>query len=176
MNRYKKMWRTRRSSIVGKVFGRLTVLSQRRKRGRHRIKFWNCLCSCGNKTKASTSNLTGGAVVSCGCALFGFRKRPYERLYNRLLNNKLHSVNLTYKQFLQYTKTKECHYCSASINWDTTKGWNLDRKNNSKEYTKKNCVVCCWKCNKGKSNIFTYEERVEVGKILRSIRVSSLAS
>lgn len=174
--RYQKMWETRRKGLKGKKFGRLTVLSQRRKRGRKQIKFWNCLCICGKRTRASTSNLVSGAVVSCGCALFGPRKRPYEWLYNRLIKQAVHPVKLSYRQFVKFTEVKSCHYCSVAIDWEKTKGWNLDRKNNKLGYSKNNCVVSCWKCNKGKSNLFTYEEWVEIGKVLRRLRVSATSS
>lgn len=46
----------------GMVFGRLTVIE------RDPITFlWNCVCSCGNSTTASTDYLKAGKKRSCGC-------------------------------------------------------------------------------------------------------------
>lgn len=46
----------------------------------------------------------------------------------------------------------------------------LDRKNNDRGYEKGNLVVCCTRCNRGKSDQFSYEEWVEIGKTIRQLR------
>jgi hypothetical protein len=57
-----------------------------------------------------------------------------------------------------------CHYCWADIQWVShnqhggSLRYNLDRADNKYGYTLKNCVVCCPRCNQGKSNSFTYDE------------------
>jgi hypothetical protein len=48
--------------------------------------------------------------------------------------------------------------------------YNLDRKDNSKGYTKSNCCVCCSICNAVKSDRFTHEEMVKLGHTIRAIR------
>ena len=45
--------------------------------------------------------------------------------------------------------------------------YNLDRKDSIKGYTKENCVVCCKRCNRAKSNLFSYEEWLEIGKFIQ---------
>lgn len=55
-----------RSSLLGKVFGRLTVVAIISK-NKHRQIIWKCVCSCGNICKVSTSYLTSGDTKSCGC-------------------------------------------------------------------------------------------------------------
>jgi hypothetical protein len=80
-------------------------------------------------------------------------------------------VDLTYKQFLQFTEVNSCHYCSKPVDWkphgDT--GYNLDRKNNSLGYSVENCVVCCGDCNKLKGDRFTYEEMLLLSPALKEI-------
>ena len=39
---------------------------------------------------------------------------------------------------LGLTEEEKCHYCGAEL-----RGYNLDRKDNTKGYSKENCVVCC---------------------------------
>lgn len=51
----------RRNRLVGKKFGRLTVL--RRWAGVH----WECRCECGLETTVLGGNLTRGNTRSCGC-------------------------------------------------------------------------------------------------------------
>jgi hypothetical protein len=167
--RYRKAWITRRSFLVGETFGRLTVYDNAPPDTHGRR--WKCRCKCGNTTEVSTSNLTGGNVVSCGCALKGSNaKRSLEWVYNRLVTEakkRGYAVSLTYKQFMVFTKKRACHYCKAPIVWGTS-AHNIDRKNNTKGYSKENCVVCCKLCNWTKSNRFTYEQFVKIGRLIGS--------
>lgn len=62
-------------TLVGKTFGRLTVVSEAPKRTTGAgvvVRCWNCLCSCGNVVQRLTGQLSGkGAAsfeVSCGCS------------------------------------------------------------------------------------------------------------
>jgi hypothetical protein len=154
--------------LIGKRFNKLTVV-ERSGITKFYVATWKCLCDCGNFKIASSANLKNGHTTSCGCR---YRKRPYESLYNRLKhecdrrNNKLAILEISYDDFLQFTKIEKCHYCGNSITWrEFGCGWhkrssntNLDRKDNSQGYTKENCVVCCRRCNAGKSSLFTYSE------------------
>lgn len=53
--------------IVGKKFGRLTVL--RVKHIHEEIYYWRafCTCECGNSVETAASDLVAGRVTSCGC-------------------------------------------------------------------------------------------------------------
>jgi hypothetical protein len=48
--------------------------------------------------------------------------------------------------------------------------YNLDRKDATKGYFRDNCVACCARCNRSKSNTFSFEEWVEVGKAIKRFR------
>lgn len=60
-------------AIIGKQFGRLTVLEEVPKEERiggvdaRRRAQYRCICICGNKLIVTTANLTSGRVESCGC-------------------------------------------------------------------------------------------------------------
>jgi hypothetical protein len=158
--------------LVGKKFKNLTVI-ERHGSTKFRNATWLCKCECGNLKIASTINLKNGHTTSCGCR---YRKRPYESLYNRLTNecrrrnNKLARLELTYEEFLEFTNIKECHYCHDIICWKKygdTHCTNLDRKDSLLPYTKNNCVVCCTRCNRGKSNLFSYEEWYKMTEMFR---------
>lgn len=63
----KKKIRSDLQDLVGKTFGRLTVVSYHhgvKKPTRH---FWLCKCSCGESSVNRTDALTDGKVKSCGC-------------------------------------------------------------------------------------------------------------
>lgn len=51
-------------NLIGKKFGRLTVVAYARKNSRVA---WECVCSCGNHKIIRASHLTDGSISSCGC-------------------------------------------------------------------------------------------------------------
>ena len=129
---------------------------------RYGAAYWLCVCICGNKAAIKGSQLTAGKSKKCkNCRS---RKKPFEALYNKFKLSARHRVELSYKQFSELAKVVKCHYCTASITWakfdlkTNGQGWNLDRKDSTKHYFKKNVVVCCKRCNRAKSNHFTYKE------------------
>ena len=121
------------------------------------------------------------------CQHSGMECRPYESLFHaskaraRTTTNRRNfgrKWSISYAQFLEFIKIKNCHYCGAGNLWPLPFGphnadgeyrfrSNLDRKDNTKEYTKENCVVCCPTCNKTKSSLLTYKEMLAVGKLRR---------
>lgn len=99
---------------------------------------------------------------------------PYKRLYGRLkydAERRGIPVNLTYEQYLEYTKEKHCHYCGQELRWvpHGTGGVsiNIDRKNNDLGYSKRNCVASCPRCNQSKRELFSYKEWYAMTEVLR---------
>lgn len=58
----------RTPSLVGQIFGHLTVLSETKGGKRGIIAKIQCLCDCGKTVTVQRNNLTSGATKSCGCA------------------------------------------------------------------------------------------------------------
>jgi hypothetical protein len=54
-------------SLVGDVFGRLTVLARAESTDRARRPSWRCRCACGQETVVQGHSLRGGRTRSCGC-------------------------------------------------------------------------------------------------------------
>jgi len=152
---------------------------------------WECLCDCGNVVTVPIGNLHGNHrrnTISCGCYRREnvsklTRKRPYESLYSSFLyvcKVPGKGTDITYEDFLEFTRINKCHYCDVPIIWAKhnihlrspghRQAYYLDRKDNLKGYTKDNVVVCCTRCNRGKSNLFSYDEWVEIGKCIRTMR------
>lgn len=53
-------------NLVGKKFGRLTVVEISGRTNRQQVT-WRCLCECGNYTVVSNTGLQSGNTKSCGC-------------------------------------------------------------------------------------------------------------
>ena len=62
--------KNRSIDLVGKKFGRLTVISKSERRNKKGQVIWKCLCDCGNYVEKTTSALTNNKTTlkSCGCA------------------------------------------------------------------------------------------------------------
>lgn len=167
-----------------KTFGRLKVLRRHEQNGIQGKPRWYCVCSCGKETVVHGASLRQNLTHSCGCIRSEVckerrRKRPYEYLYNIIVARSEGSPCLTYEEFVEFTKDPHCHYCEAEVVWfmygfaDKIRGsnaYNIDRKDSMKGYEKENCIVCCPRCNRSKSNTFSYEEWVEVGKAIKRFR------
>ncbi len=87
-----------------------------------------------------------------------------------------------FKEFLK--SRSECEYCHITVEKinalieaqqlnkkKDTRGWSLeiDRKKPNYEYTKENCVWCCYWCNNAKTDEFSHSEFMRIGKVIESI-------
>jgi hypothetical protein len=108
------------------------------------------------------------------------KKRPFESLYNSGLLRRAKAsgidVDLTYEEFVEFTKIQECQYCGITVLWvshgrqSSNQGYHLDRKNNKLGYFKENLVVACGVCNRIKNSHFSYEEMQQLAPHIRAIR------
>lgn len=137
-------------------------------------KYIDIKCSiCCIDLRVRTDQIKGHTEKCVKCS---HRKRPFESVYNRLLSDwRKIEMNLSYEEFIEFTKQPNCHYCGQLIPWEPyatvdgkfiSSAYFLDRKNNDGPYSQENCVVCCTSCNHIRGNHFRYEEFVKVGKIL----------
>lgn len=175
--------RVKAKNITGRKFGKWTVLRPAPKRLRSTEAFWECKCECGTLGQVSSHRLQQGK--SKGCLSCQKRKRPFESMYNTLCSSAVaRSIpfELTYEELVKFTEVHTCHYCEAVVLWakfgtdrKASHPYNLDRRDNEKGYLIANLVVCCKVCNKVKSDYFSYEEMIEIGKTIRGLRQRTAA-
>lgn len=166
------------NELIGKKFGKWTIVGDapRNKHGHQRC---TVKCSCGKIGITTTTYVLSGKSTQCkSCSS---RIPPYESLYHllqRSAKKKGIGVQITYHDFLTFATISQCSYCKGIIEWvpflkkvdgKSIHRYNLDRKDNSKGYTKDNCVVCCSRCNKIKNDEFTSEEMMSIGPFVRKI-------
>lgn len=145
---------------AGNRYGMLTVIRSAGKLSYGQYVWW-CRCDCGKVTIVSGKNLRRGNNSSCGCYSHG--KAAFNRLYT---NYKYQAAfkNLTWalsKRYFKWLTAQNCYYCGAEpANIYEVKNCNggytyngVDRKDNTKGYTKENSVPCCWQCNRIKSDL-----------------------
>lgn len=160
---------------VGMTFGRLTMVKNLGfinigNSGKGSL--WLCTCVCGEEKEVPQYALINGHTKSCGCFQKEARKLPEGQAgLNQLLrtyknNAKKRGLDwrLTREQFKTLTK-QSCFYCGGAperVVKPNPKGNDLegnytyngiDRLDNSKGYTKKNSVPCCYACNRKKGGL-----------------------
>lgn len=141
---------------------------------------------CGDHETKVERKLLKSATGRCRfCAHKGI---PFKSSYNHLKDGvertnakrkKQKEFNLTFEEFMEFVQTKECHYCNKTIKWVKHAGtgryrYNLDRKDSNSGYSKSNCVVCCKECNLMKNAWFSYEEFLEIIKLVDKMRDGNL--
>lgn len=171
--------------LIGKRFGRLTIISRSTDRywGKHPIIYYNCLCDCGNKKEVRACHLRSGNNKSCGC--FRDEKLSQRRKiepgltakhavfisYKNDAKKRNLSLDLSFEQFLELSK-KNCFYCdSAPLNTYKDKGnggfiyQGIDRIDSTKGYFLDNVVSCCKICNLMKGSLSSEEFITHINKI-----------
>lgn len=99
--------------------------------------------------------------------------------YFKVLSRNARKRNLDYlnqKDFLNWygLQLKKCVYCgileeqlrfiSVSFKNKEIKRLTIDRKDNNVGYLTDNMVLCCFRCNSTKSDFFTFDEMLNIGK------------
>ena len=156
-------------NMIGKKFGRLTVIRRNYPNSKHGQPMYLCKCKCGRKIIIYGTSLRSGNSKSCGCLKKEFAGEQVKlslglaniRLsisnYKRRAKRRGYEYNLTENQFINLTQ-KDCYYCGAKpSNINKKKNCNgdyiyngLDRVDNDKGYTMDNVVPCCRNCNRAK--------------------------
>lgn len=130
--------------IVGKKFGRLTVLRRSALPGRIR---WLCACECGKEVDVFSFNLVRGNTVSCGCA----------RIRHGLTNSRVHGIWRSMLQRCENPNNDAFHnygergivVCKrwhefdaffADMDHPPDETATLERVNNNGPYQKSNCI------------------------------------
>ena len=143
------------NDLTGRVFGRLTVLSCKEK-----PRVWVCLCSCGVTTEVITSRLNSGNTKSCGClkrTILGDLRRTHGMANSRVKGYaiKAYGVWQAMRDRCSNPNRADFHrYGGRGISvcqrWEKFEnfyadmgepptGTSLDRIDNDKGYSKKNC-------------------------------------
>ena len=148
--------------LIGKTFGRLTVVSLGKSKNKKR--YWLCRCQCGRAAEVTTDKLNSGHTKSCGCLAIettiannkkfprdghpthGMSRHPLDGVLKAI---KQRCTNPNNPRYMDYggrgiTLCKEWATDRASFfEWATNSGYrpglSIDRIDNDKGYYPDNC-------------------------------------
>ena len=139
---------TRPLDIVGKNFGKLTVL-ERVFVCQGKYSQWKCLCDCGNITIQRGSKLVSGVRLSCGCSLLkhGCSSKGTRPEYNSWRSMMRRCYDPSYKDFKNWggrgitvcNEWKDVKTFIIDMGNKPSPIHTIDRIDNSKGYYKGNC-------------------------------------
>lgn len=109
-------------------------------------------------------------------------KSSIQQLENAYVENVFPKLFPKYR-FLKMLEKDKCAYCDISIEEikqlatnkkifkKNERGWvlEIDRINSNIEYSKDNCVMACYWCNNAKTDEFTYDEFIKIGKSIKEV-------
>lgn len=108
--------------MVGKQYGKLTVLEIKRKNGKYSTAV--CYCSCGNVVKVELSKLLLGIIKSCGCL-----RRDNDKRSDTLTGD--------CSETLCWRCVRSGNTCPWMNNFTPVKGWKATRYDYIVSYNKK---------------------------------------
>jgi len=75
-------------------------------------------------------------------------------------------IQMTLEEYTKILSKENCFYCNSNVVEDSNNGSCLDRLDSTRPYCVDNVVLCCGKCNRIKSNIFTKDQMLKIGKLI----------
>ena len=173
----------KRKDLIGKKFGRLTVIEFAEVS--HSLSKWRCKCDCGNITDVYRGALISGNTQSCGCYNKQRIKETQTKLdgspaikalyydYKKSAKRRKYEFSLTIEQF-RIIIQQECFYCGEKPSrvYDKEGTFSvgilcngIDRLNNNLGYIRDNCVSCCKICNYAKRDMNVEEFDTWIRKV-----------
>jgi hypothetical protein len=155
--------------------------------------YWTCQCDCGHIASVRGTRLRAGVTNSCGCGhgvpAGGRHLTPHRpdrhagfsrvfRGYKSGARRRGIAFELTEDEFVGLV-AGDCFYCGhppvATIRRTFTSN-GIDRVDNDKPYTNKNCVPACARCNYMKGRMSVADFISHVRAILENARRRQFAA
>lgn len=174
--------------MIGKKFGKITVLSLSHKNPKNRTLYWNCVCDCGKSVIKTTADFKRS--FSCGCSRKGSKPGNIKQQGEANINSLYGSYKKTAKQrnilfqidIIEFKKLikKNCTYCGIEPlqihRKNETNGelkYNgIDRIDSNLGYVSNNLTTCCKTCNYAKRKMSLKEFYFWIEKVYNTYKES----
>lgn len=183
--------------LIGKQFGELLVV--KRERNRKGV-YWVCKCNCGSETTVRSDALRYGGTKSCGCyreanrsvigktnaTIHGLCGTKGYRVWNQMMD-RCYNKNCKSYKYYGARGIKVCKRWHDPANFiedmgQPPKGLSIERINNDKSYSKKNCKWATrseqQQNRRGKEWFVIYPngEKIKINNLARFCRQNNLNS
>lgn len=148
----------RKVDRVGLKYGRLLVISETYGKSKGKI-YYKCLCDCGVYKDVSSSNLSSGEVLSCGClkkeswksviTKHNLRRSPIYAVYHRMKGRCLNEKHPRYSYYggrgigicQRWLEPEGVGFLNfvEDMSPSYQEGFELDRTDNMGDYSPDNC-------------------------------------
>jgi hypothetical protein len=176
--------------LTNKKFTKITVI--KRLPNKNKKVMWYCRCDCGNFLETNSWHLTKGITKHCGCIKTNLKydliehkgeKIPttshplyptYNGIKNRCYNKNLPTYNRWGGRGIKMSKSwyNSFHQFVQDMGEKPGPLYSIERKDNNKGYSKKNC---CWATPKEQNNNKKSNIKIEYnGKILTLSQIAEL--
>ena len=127
-----------------------------------------CSNGCGRfaRVRSDYAKIATGKCRHCAQIVRGLIETSFYELQKASIRRGI-PISLTLSEFRELTQKCSCTYCGTHLEW-TGRNYNLDRKDPDLGYTSDNVVVCCKECNRVKGCIYSYEQMMKLGLVLRT--------
>lgn len=170
--------------MVGKTFGRLTVLRALPRRGSTGKIWWRCRCACGTETDVDGTHLRTRGTKSCGClqreirdfrlknqTKHGLRSHPLYSVWRGMKKRCYDPRDLSFKRY----GGRGIYVCAEWLSdparfiadmGPRPKGASIERKDNNGPYSKENCV---WATPKEQANNYRRNVLITLNGVTRNV-------
>lgn len=149
----------KKNDLVGQRFNRLVVTHDAGRNKKKNI-MWECACDCGGTAVAPAYDLRAGKVTSCGCRnregrnfTHGLRKTPIYNVWATMVQRCTNPKDRAWDRYGGRGIAVDSAWLTfdgfyADMGASYQPGLTLDRTDNNKGYTAKNCV---WRTHREQS-------------------------
>lgn len=139
--------------MLGRTFGRLTVIGFAGNHGKRLVKHWFCKCKCGKSLTVSGNNLRSGNTKSCGCyckevvTFHGLSGSTFGRTW-AMMTQRCYNEKARHFSYYGGRGIKICEFIRKSpanllsVVGQKPLGHTLDRKDNNGNYSCGRCDEC----------------------------------
>jgi hypothetical protein len=172
--------------IVGKKFGRWTIIEYLGRDPNSNAPYFECLCDCGIIKRVQKNSLVSGDTVSCGCyqreivTKHGMTGTPEKRTWDSIKKRCYNENNQRYIDYggrgiIVCTRWLESFLNFYNDMGPRPKGTSLDRRDNDGNYEPGNCrwATIEEQNNNKRNNIFYYyrEESLTIAQLSKKYSI-----